>query len=314
MNSNTVFNDEFVKKPTGKSRLSRMAKRKQIDFMLLVAPAFSCFALLMLYPLVRMFYVSMFRWHGIVKPKTYIGFGNYTRMFNDPRFIVSLKNTFLQLFITLPVVIPVAFMLGFFLSHRPRGHRILRTVFFSPVMLSVVGLSMMFSGLYLPDGIINVTLRSLGFESLTQVWLANLSTARFAVFAVEFWSGIGFFSVLFFAALSNLPSELFEAARIDGANYWVQMWSIAFPLVLDFVGVALILEFTWIILGFGMVVLLLTRGGPGTTTMTLGYLLYEQAFRVKYLGYSQAIGVFIFIFGILGTLLIRITTRRDYQF
>jgi multiple sugar transport system permease protein len=203
-------------------------------------------------------------------------------------------------------------MLGFFLSLRKPGYRLFRTVFFSPAMISVAALAMIFMGIYLPDGILNKLLESIGLDSFTRIWLANPSTALGAVIAMDIWGGIGFYGVLFFAALANTPEELYEAARIDGASYWDMMWRIAFPLTIDFFGVAVTLQFLWILSGAAQNVLLLTKGGPGTATLTLGYYLYEQAFLTQHMGYSQAIGVVIFVIGLAGILIIRRITSRLY--
>jgi multiple sugar transport system permease protein len=214
--------------------------------------------------------------------------------------------------VTLLVIVPTSFMFGFFLSQRPPGYRWLRTIFFLPGMLSAPALAMIFVGMYMPDGIINHFLRLSGLDALTRVWLADKSTALGAVIAVDLWAGIGWYSVMFFAALSNISREVYEAAQIDGASYWAVMWRIAFPMSLDFVGVMALLLYLWVLTGSAQNVLLLTSGGPGDSSLTLGFYLYRQAFENRYLGYSQAIGVLIFTVGILGTLLIRRLTRpRD---
>lgn len=300
-------------KQQGRGYFFRRRWRDHRDFLLLAAPALIWFSVFMLYPLFYMFYVSTLEWRGLTKPSTFAGIQNFIRMFNDQRFYIALKNTAMQAFVALPVVFPVSFVLAFFLSQRPPGYRILRVIFFTPAILSLAAQSMMFVGVYLPDGVLNTVLRALGLEGLTRVWLGNPSTVLGALTVIYYWGAIGWLTVLFFASLSNIPAELFEIARIDGANYWTRMWRIAFPLNLDYFGVMLMLEFIWILLGFAQTVILLTRGGPGNHSLVLGYLLYEKAFRTKRLGYSQAIGVFVFIIGLTGMLLIRKVTRRTYQ-
>jgi multiple sugar transport system permease protein len=287
----------------------RLALRRQVSFWLLVAPAVLLFSVIMIGPLINMFRVSTLDWRGIIKPFTYIGLKNYLRLFEDVHFHRALVNSTIHLVVTSLIVLPVSFMLGFFLSQRPSGYRFLRTVFFLPGMLSAPALAMVFLGLYLPDGIINYFFRTVGLDALTRVWLADRSTALWAVIAVDLWGGIGWYSVLFFAALSNVSRELYEAAQIDGANYWTLVWRIAFPITIDFFGVMAVLLFLWILMGSAQNVLLLTGGGPGDSSLTLGFYLYRQAFENRFLGYSQAIGVFIFAIGILGTLLIRRVTR-----
>jgi multiple sugar transport system permease protein len=172
---------------------------------------------------------------------------------------------------------------------------------------------MVFLGVYLPDGIINYSLQLIRLDNLTRIWLSNPNTSLGAIIAVDLWGGIGFYSVLFFTAISTIPQALFDAARIDGATDWTIMWRVVYPMTLDFVGVCMILHFTYLLLGSAGVVLLLTRGGPGTSSLTLGYYLYEQAFKVRMIGYSQAIGVFIFLIGLIGMIVIRNRTNRSYQ-
>lgn len=295
------------------TRLNRTRFKQWLTFGVLVAPALTLFAVMMLWPLANMFRVSLLDWQGIIKPSTYAGLDNFTRMFTtDIHFKAAVSNTLRVMAIALPATIIPAYMLGFFLSLRPRGHRLFRTIFFSPAMLSAPGIAMVFLGTYLPDGIINHLLREVGLDALTRVWLADKSTSLGAVAAVEVWGGIGFYSVLFYASLSNISSDLYEAARIDGASTWKIMWQIAFPIARDFVGIATMLHFMWLLLGSAQTVLLLTKGGPGDSSLTLAYYLYKQAFQVRNLGYSQAIGVFIFFVGLTGMLVIRQATRRRY--
>ena len=249
------------------------------------------------------------RWDGLNLPKNYIFLDNFVRLFNDPKIAVAFRNTGTYLLVGILGIVPFAFMLGFFLSLRKPGYRLLRTIFFSPSMLSVAALAMIFLGIYRPDGMLNSFLTALGFDFTNQVWLMNKSTALFSLIAIDIWGGIGFNSVLFFAALSSLPEELYEAAMLDGAGYWTIMWKIAFPLMIDFVGIVTVLQFLGILSGAAYMILL-TNGGPGTATFTLGFYLYDQAFLTHRLGYSQAIGVMLFFIGIIAIVLIRRIASR----
>ena len=287
----------------------RLRLRRQLLFWLLTGPAILLFSIFLVGPLINMFRVSTLDWRGIIKPSTFTGLNNYARLLGDDHFFNALRNTAVHMAAALAIILPLSFMLGFFLSRRPRGYRFLRTIFFLPGMLSVPALAMIFVGIYLPDGIINHLLRLVGLEALTRVWLADTTTSLAAVIAVDLWGGIGWYAVLFYAALSNINPELYEAAQMDGANYWKIMWGIAFPLSINFFGVMAMLLYLWILMGSAQNVLLLTKGGPGNSSLTLGYYLYRQAFETRYLGYSQTVGVFIFIIGILGTILIRRLTR-----
>jgi len=285
------------------------ARRRRVTFIFLVAPALVWFLSFMLWPLLNMFYISTTSWDSLNVPKKFIFLDNFVRMFHDPKVAIGLHNTGIYLLAGILGVIPFAFMLGFFLSLRKPGYRVLRTIFFSPAMLSIAALAMIFLGVYRPDGMLNTFLNAIGLPGLTRVWLGNQATALGALIAIDIWGGIGFNSVLFFAALANLPEELYEAAMLDGAGYWTIMWKIAFPLMTDFIGLVTILQFLGILSGAAYQILL-TGGGPGTATFTLGYYLYDQAFLSHRLGYSQALGVMVFIIGIVVIVLIRRTTSR----
>jgi multiple sugar transport system permease protein len=313
MAAQTLLNEE--QRLTRKSKRTkggyfRVGKiRSRIAFLVLVLPALIWFLGLMIWPLFNMFYLSFFRWNSLLDPKVFIGLGNYTRMFQDEHFWHGVVNSAIYMAVDMPLVLLPGFMLGFFLSRRPPGSRWLRFIFFAPSMLSVAAVNLMFVGIYLPDGILNTLLRQVGLDQLTHVWLADPNTALGAVIAIDVWGSIGYYGILFYASLSNISEELFEAARLDGANIWDLIWKIALPLSRDFFGVAMVLNFVWIIYGSAQNVLILTRGGPGDHSLTVGYYLYNQAFVANRLGYSQAIAVFAFIIGLLGILLIRRLSR-----
>ena len=290
----------------------RKTVRDRRAFLLFVAPAVLLFALLMLWPLGNMFFLSLVKWRGLLKPKTFVGLANFSRLITDRHIHRALLNTGLHLLISMPGVMIPGFMLGFFLSLRRPGYRLLRTVFFMPAIVSVTALAMMFVGVYMPDGILNTFLRAVGLDNWARPWLGTPSTVMLAIIAIDLYSGIGYYAVLFSAALSGVPTELYESARLDGAGQWTIMWRIAFPLTLGFFGVVTMLHLMWILLGAAQRVLLLTGGGPGDYSLTLGYYMYEQAFNAYQLGYSQAIAVAIFVIGFAGILIIRRATHRDY--
>ena len=305
-----IRNPARRKRPNGAPKTSWRNRRAFIG---LSAPAVIWFTVFMILPLFFMVYVSFIDWTNITSPTSFAGLENYQKLFTDGRFHAAIWNTFWLAVVGLPIVYTVGFMFAFFLSQQPPGYRFFRVVFFTPALLSVTAASMMFVGLYLPSGVVNALLTSAGLENLTRVWLANPATVLWALLAIYIWGGIGWASILFYASLSGLPEDVFEMARIDGAGYWTRMWRIAFPLNIDFWGVILMMDFVFLLLGFAGIVILLTGGGPGSRTVTLGYLIYEKAFVTRQLGYSQAIAVFTFIVGMLGMLTIRSLTRRSHQ-
>jgi len=286
--------------------------RDTLAFVLFVAPAVLWFGFFMLRPLISVFTISLTDWTRLVRPGEFVGFENFQRFFEDPRFAQAFKNTLIHLAISLPGVIASAFFLGFYLSRRYRGATFFRAVFFLPLVISVAAIAMIFRGLLAPTGIVNSMLDIVGLGAWAQPWVGQRSTALLSVISIDFWAGVGLYAVLISVALIAVPDELYEAAEIDGASEWRQMRSIAFPYIKGFVGVVAMLHFLWILTGSAQNVLLLTGGGPTDSSLTLGYYLYERAFLASTIAYSAAIGVLLIAIGVVGVVIIRTTFRRRF--
>ena len=281
-----------------------------LAFVVLAGPAFVWFVAFMLRPFTEMFRLSFRSWYGLLRPSEPVGWENYRYMLQDPIFWTAARNSLIHLGVTLPVMIGLAFMLGYYLSQRPRGYQVLSVIFFTPAIISAPVRIMMFLGLYAPDGLINQGLKFVGLDVLTRVWAADKTTALGAVISVDLWAGIGFTAVLFAAHLSGISKDIFESAELDGANTRQKLWQIAYPISRGYVGVLAMLQFLWLLLSSAQNVLLLTNGGPGNASTTLAFYLYDQAFLASRLGYSQAIGVVLFVFGLIGMLVIRSSFRE----
>ncbi len=301
------------KEPRNVSPSSRRRwRRNLIALILFTAPAIIWYLVFMVGPFVSMFYYSTQDWGSILETPVFAGLHNYTYMFSDPTFYIATRNTAIHIGVVLPILIPLSFLLGYYLSLRPRGYQFLNIVCFTPALMSAAAATMLFIGIYAPNGIINALLDVVGLHALTHLWNADISTALGSVIAINLWGGIGFSAVVFSARLSGVSAELYEAADIDGATHWEKIRLIAYPMIRDFVGVMTMLQFLGLLLGSAQTVLLLTNGGPGTASTTLGFMLYNEAFVTSHIGYSQAIGVFLFVVGLLGMLLIRQLFRPAY--
>jgi multiple sugar transport system permease protein len=291
---------------------ARRRRKARVTLLMFAAPAVLWFAVFMVGPLASVFYLSTLDWGSILADGDFVGLDNFARLLRDPVIPVAAANTAIQLAIVLPTMILLAFMLGYFLSLRPPGYRILSVIFFTAALFSLPARAMMFVGVYMPNGIINSFLGAVGMDDWTRPWLADASTAFPAVLVVDLWGGIGFTAVLFASRISGIGHEVYEAAEIDGATQWTKMWRVTFPMILGYVGVLTMLQFLWLLLLSAQNVLLLTKGGPGNSTMTLSYYLYDQAFESSRIGYSQAIGVVLFVIGLVGVIVIRRVLRERY--
>ena len=209
-------------------------------------------------------------------------------------------------------MIVCAYMVGYYVAQKPPGHRVIRYLLFVPGLISTPAKAMVFYAALSPDGLVNGALESVGLGSVTDAWLANPDTALYCLIALDVWAGIGFTAVLFAARLDSVPEEIGEAAQLDGAGHWRAMWRIHFPVISDYVGVVTMLQFLWTLFGSAQQVLLLTQGGPANSSTTLSFLVYEKAFMESDLGYSQAVGVVLFLVGLAGLLAIRRVFRQTY--
>ena len=278
----------------------------------LSVPAIAWYAIFTLGPLVAMFYIATLDWSSFIAPSTFVGIGNFQRIFGDPVFYQAALNSLIQILIVIPVMIPVAFMLGYYVNLKPRGHRLLRVILFTPALISLAAKSIIFLSVFSPTGLINGALELVGLGSLATPWLATQSTALGVVIAVDLWNGIGFTAILFTARLSSVPVEVLEAAELDGAGHWRRLWGVCYPICREYFGVLAMLQFIWVMFGSAGSILLLTRGGPGTSSTNLSFLVYDKAFSQSQIGYSQAVGVILFVVGIVGLVLIRRVFRARY--
>lgn len=290
----------------GRRASSRRLSTARVGFSL---PALLWYGLFMIGPLVAMFVISTLDWGGFLATPEAAGLANYRKVFADEDFWTAARNSVLQLVVVLPIMLPTSFMLGYFLTLRRRGHGALRIIFFTPALISLAALGAVFYAVFQPQGLLNAGLTSVGLRSLATPWLANDTTALPAIMLVNLWSGIGFTAILFSTRLASVPGEVYEAASLDGCGHWRTMWLIAYPIIKGYFGVLSMLQFLWVLFASAGLILILTRGGPGTSSTTLAYLMYDKAFVESEIGYSQAVGVVLFAIGLVGMLVIRRTFR-----
>ncbi|WP_238018813.1 sugar ABC transporter permease [Dactylosporangium sp. AC04546] len=279
----------------------------------LTVPSLVWFAVFAVGPLAAMFVIATLRWKGLLYEPQYTGTENLRKVFADPVFYDAVRNSAVQVAVVIPVMIPLAFMLGYHLHTRPRGYRVLSVLYFSPGLISISVTGMIFYGVLSPDGGVNGALRAAGLDALVTPWLADPATALPSLIAIDLWRGVGWTAVLFAARLASLPADVIEAARIDGAGRLRVMWQIAFPMVKDYVRTLTMLQYLWTLFTSAALILLLTKGGPGTSSTTLSYLVYAKAFAQRDLGYSQVVGVVLLVLGIAGMALIRTLLRSSLE-
>lgn len=265
--------------------------RHWVDY-LFIAPFFLSFAVFSLYPLAWAFQLSFSQWRGF-GPMTYVGLENYKVMFKDPYVVQALVNTLEFAYILLPTGIFLAITFAVIL-HNPRlvGRGVFRTIYFLPYVTSSVIVAIVFTQLFDDHmGWINQALERIGLEPIR--WLRGSPwAAKTVVILLTHWHGIGYNILLFLGGLQAIDPELYEAARIDGANDWNIFWRITLPLLRP------IIFFLTVIATIGLMNMfnqpyMLTQGGPRGETTTLMLRLYEIGIGNQRYGDASAFGFMI---------------------
>lgn len=288
-----------------------MIKRSNVTGALISLPAISIYSLFVIYPLISAVRYSFTQWDGIGE-KEFVGIDNYVQIFQSPELIGSIRNS-LSLIIFFSVF-PIFFGLllaNFIVRIRTQKIRsITQVVLFFPQILPLAASGIAWSWMYANNGLVNQFLRAVGLDSWTQSWLAGFSTALPAVGIIGAWVLTGFCSVLLSTGISKIDPSLYEAARIDGANWWSEFRNVTIPGLRQEISV-LITVTTIAALSSFDIIYVTTLGGPGSSTLVPGISIYRLAFTQSAVGLASAFGVVLMAIVILIILPIQIYARRS---
>lgn len=235
----------------------------------------------------------------IIQGARLVGGENYREAFEDPLTWLSLKNTFVFATITVPARVALALAVAMLLNSIRRGRSLFRTLYFIPVITSMVAVSILWKWLYQPRfGLLNVLIdmikTPLGLNLPTIRWLEDPAWALLSIAIMSIWKDLGFTAVLFLAGLSGIPSEYYEAARIDGAGRWELFSKITLPLLQPTMVFVLVTGTIGTLQVFTQMYVM-TQGGPLYATYTIVYLIYDKAFREFLGGYTSALACILFV-------------------
>ncbi len=253
------------------------------------------------YPLVFSFILMFHRWN-LVSPMEWIGLKNFDRLFQDPLFYRSLTNTLFFLLIHIPLQIVVALAFALLLNQRITGRGLFRGIYFLPVVVSGVAVTILWQQLFSFDyGVLNKLLAGIGLGPVP--WLVDVHFAMPSIALMATWKNVGIYIVLFLAGLQSIPHELYEAASIDGARPLRQFFSITLPMLNPTVIVIVVLS---TIGGFSLFIepYILTGGGPMESTLSGMLYIYNQAFYFGHMGYAATLG-FVYALVIFAVVLLQ---------
>lgn len=278
------------------SVLYRMKRSRAAYFFLL--PLFLGLALLKFKPLIEGIRLSFYE--ASLKTSEFVGFDNYTKLWGDPIFWTCLKNTLFYVVFMVPFVLAIPLFISLIIHRFGRGPQsFFRAAFYLPSVSAGIVMSLVWLWMFDPSfGILNYVLSFLGIEPIT--WLAQPSSARFAVCLVQLSWSVGIPLILYLSALAAIPKMIYESAIIDGANWFQCFIRITLPLIMPTIVYVLVMETIARFQTFSAI-FLLTAGGPAYATMSLAYRIYHLGFSYFRFGEASAYGVVLllitFIFG-----------------
>jgi multiple sugar transport system permease protein len=298
-----------------KQRWSPQKRREILWAYAFLGPAFFFLLVLVLYPILFAFWISLHDWSLIPRDFPFIGLRNYTEAFKDKLTLQSLRNTMVYTIGAVPISMILSLALALVMNmDRLPFRTTFRTAYFIPVITSWVAVSYVWLWMFEPRwGLVN---SFLGFFGITGIkWLASPTWALPAIMIVSIWKGLGYNMVIFLAGLQGIPRELREAATIDGANRWQSFWFITFPLLnptIVFITVTAVIGSLQV---FTPAVIMTTvqgeAGGPINSTRVMVYHIYSTAFRYNQLGFGAALAFLLFALILLVTVgQIRLTQRN----
>jgi raffinose/stachyose/melibiose transport system permease protein len=264
------------------------------------AGAIILYSLFMVIPGLLGFYLSFTDWSRYSSEINFIGFENFALIFSKQNYWHSISNTLIFTVVTIALKTVIALMLALLLSKGlKRFANFHRIVIYLPAILPMIVVGIVFRSILHPaTGALNEFLKGVGLDFLTQQWLTNPDIALYSVIGVDTWKGIGYIMVIMIAGLQVIPAEYYEAARIDGANGWDELWKITLPLLMPTLTVTTVLNLLYGLKVFDAVYVL-TNGGPGYATETVYTMVFKEFSKGRY-GVSTALSTLLFVIMSIG--------------
>lgn len=302
---------DIFKLKRSSSSPQRIQDRLTIFFFLL--PAVIIFLLFVVYPIVQSVYYSFYNWKGFGPATDFIGLKNFKNILTDRVFLIALRNGLFIITFSLFLQLPLSMLLAVLVGRNMPGRVFFRSIFFMPYVLSEVTAALMWLFILSPDpsrGFINAVIVFFGGKA--QAWLGTTSLVMPAIFAALTWKYFGYHMLLFMTGLQNIPSEIEEAGRIDGANSFQNFFYITLPLLGSTIRTSVYISVLGSIQQF-VLVWIMTTGGPVNASETMATYMYRFGFVRFQLGYGSAVAIYMFLFCLTFSLIYqRFTSRPDY--
>ena len=258
---------------------------------LFLIPAFVILGVFFFIPFFQTFLLS-FNDYGNIYSAQYVGLQNYITLFKSPVFYKVMLNTFLYLVLTVPILVTVSLFLAILINQKIRGVTLYKILIYFPVIVSIVVAAIAFKWLYAQHGILNYGLSLIGISPIG--WITDPKYSLISVALVTIWKGLGYYMMIYLAALMSVPQDLYEACDIDGANFFQKHLTVTIPQIMPTVALVSTISAISALKVFAEIYVM-TKGGPLNSSKTIVYYIYERAFENLDLGYSSALAVILLI-------------------
>jgi putative chitobiose transport system permease protein len=267
------------------------ALRKSQPAYILLSPYLILFLIVLAYPLLYSIYLSFFD-ATLNRAPTFVGAGNFIQLFSDAEFYTALRNTFFFAFFVVLGETILPLMMALAMNERLPFRAVFRTAFFLPVVCSWVVVSLIWAMLFAQQGLMNSVVQVLGVSP--QPFFSNGGQAMWILIATTVWRSLGYYMVIYLAALQGVPQDLYDAASVDGATRWRQLWHVAVPALRPVIYFVLTISLITSMQLFTQP-FIMTNGGPLNATISVVQLLYRHAFVQLEFGYGSAIATFLLV-------------------
>jgi len=243
-------------------------------------------------PFFHTFILSFQDYSNSIYEATFAGFDNYLKLFKSPIFYKVLANTFIYLLVAVPILAILPLFLAVLLNQKIRGVTLYKILIYLPVIVSIVVAAIAFKWLFAESGILNYIVSLFGFGKIG--WLTDPNWALYSVIIVTIWKGIGYYMMIYLAALMSVPQELYEACDIDGAGFFRKHLTVTIPHIMPTIALVTTISAISAMKVFAEIYVM-TKGGPLNSSKTIVYYIYERAFENLDLGYASAMAVVLLL-------------------
>lgn len=288
----------------------KITKKSRMTLILFVLPALLVYLMWVVYPIIDAIWMSTLKYESLHSSR-FIGFGNYVSVFTSKLFWKSMKVSLIFILFTTLFQVVLGFFYGYLVYLQPKGYRIYKILLFIPNVLPSVATGFIWNYIYSPSmGLLKPAMEAIGLGELYISPIADPKLALYALIFAQVWSGLGIQVILFNSGFMNIPTEVIESARLDGATGWKMIKTMVIPMSWDITKMVIILQTIGALRSFDLIYVM-TGGGPNHATEVLPMHLFVNAFQNFNLGYGNVIAVVLFVLAMIITVLMRKVMERE---